>query len=105
MSKTLRDVFSAIEDPTRRKILTLLADDAMPVGELTGHFDISRPAVSRHLRVLRETGLVSEKREGRERVYSLRASPLQEIRLWIAHFDRFWAVKLKNLKSRALDAG
>ena len=98
-----RDVFAALEDPTRRRILTLLADDDMPVGELTGHFRISRPAVSRHLRVLRESGLVLEKRVGRERVYSLRAKPLQEVRMWIAQFDRFWAVRLKNLKSRLDD--
>jgi DNA-binding transcriptional ArsR family regulator len=104
MPKTPRDVFSAIDDPTRRKILSLLADRAMPVGLLTDHFVISRPAVSRHLRVLREIGLVDERREGRERMYSLRARPLQDVRMWVAQFDRFWAVKLKNLKPRSLDA-
>jgi DNA-binding transcriptional ArsR family regulator len=105
MPKSPRDVFSAIDDPTRRKILSLLAEGDMPVGELTGHFAISRPAVSRHLRVLRETGVVSEQRHGRERVYSLRARPLQDVRLWIAQFDRFWAVKLKTVKIRAVGNG
>jgi DNA-binding transcriptional ArsR family regulator len=93
-----RDVFSAINDPTRREILRLLADDPLAVGELSSHFRISRPAVSKHLRVLRESGLVEEKRKGRERIYSLSSKPLQEVRMWIAQFDRLWAVKLKNLK-------
>lgn len=98
-----RDVFSAINDPTRREILRLLADNALAVGELTDHFHISRPAVSKHLRVLRESGLVEEKRHGRERIYSLSSKPLQEVRMWIAHFDRLWAVKLKNLKTSLQD--
>lgn len=105
MPTSPRDVFSAIDDPTRRKILSLLAEGDMPVGGLTGHFAISRPAVSRHLRILRETGVVSEKRRGRERVYSLRARPLQDVRLWVAQFDRFWAVKLKHVKIRAVGSG
>ena len=105
MPKAPRDVFSAIDDPTRRKILSLLADDDTPVGALAGHFAISRPAVSRHLRILREAGLVSEKRRGREHVYSLRAGPLQDVRLWITRFDRFWAVRLKNVKVRAAGTG
>jgi len=100
MPKSRRDVFAAINDPTRREILRLLADDALPVGELAEHFRISRPAVSKHLRVLRESGLVREERQGRERVYSLSARPLQEVRIWITQFDRLWAVRLKRLKPR-----
>jgi DNA-binding transcriptional ArsR family regulator len=100
MPKSRRDVFAAINDPTRREILRLLADDALPAGELSEHFRISRPAVSKHLRVLRESGLVREERQGRERVYTLSASPLQEVRMWITQFDRLWAVRLKRLKPR-----
>lgn len=98
MPKIERDVFSAINDPTRREILTLLSGGARPVSALSEHFRISRPAVSKHLRVLRELGLVQEKRSGRERVYSLSATPLQEVKMWIAQFDRHWALKLKNVK-------
>ena len=99
MPKLHRDVFTAIDDPTRRTILCLLAENDMSVGDLTTHFSVSRPAVSRHLRILRDCDLVHEERRGRERVYSLRSRPLKEIRLWIARFDRLWGVKLKTLKS------
>jgi DNA-binding transcriptional ArsR family regulator len=94
-----RDVFCAISDPTRREILCMLADNPLPVGAMTRHFRISRPAVSKHLRVLREMGLVREERKGRERIYSINSRPLQEVRMWIAQFDRLWAVKLKNVKT------
>ncbi|MDH3215489.1 MAG: metalloregulator ArsR/SmtB family transcription factor [Candidatus Krumholzibacteria bacterium] len=88
-----------IADPTRRAILELLATDAMHVSALTQHFGISRPAVSRHLRVLSQANLVAKSRVGRKRFYSLRPRQLQEVRMWIARFDRLWGVKLKNLKS------
>lgn len=100
-----RDVFDAIADPTRREILELLASGAMHVSDLGRHFELSRPAISRHLRILREADLVRERKVGRNRLYALRPWPLREVRMWIANFDRFWGVKLKNLKTRLKDVG
>ena len=94
-----RDVFHAVADPTRREILELLATADMPVHQLARHFNISRPAISAHLRVLREAHLVNEHKSGRERVYSLTPGPLREVRIWIAYFDPCWDLRLKRLKT------
>ncbi len=101
MSGATADVFSAVADPIRREILQLLSIDDWPVNRLCGQFAVSRPAISRHLRVLREAGLVTELKMGRERLYSLNPGPLRAVRMWIAHFDRFWDLRLKRLKGRA----
>ncbi len=93
------DVFAAIAEPTRREILSLLARQEMPVRALTEHFPISRPAVSKHLRVLREAGLVAETKVGRERRYRVRVERLREIRDWILYFDQFWPDALQALKT------
>ena len=100
MSTTGRDVFTAVADPIRRQILELLAGDDLPVNRLCERFEVSRPAVSRHLRVLRDAGLVTEFKIGRERLYALDPVPLRTMRVWIAHFDRFWDVRLRRLKPR-----
>jgi DNA-binding transcriptional ArsR family regulator len=76
--------FAALGDPTRCRIVELLADGAMPVHALAGRFDISRPAISRHLRVLREAGIVREEKMGRENLYALRREQLGPARDWIA---------------------
>ncbi len=82
----------ALADPTRRRILDLLAQGEMAAGEIAGHFpSISRPAVSQHLAVLREAGLVRERREGRRRIYRLEPEPLREIwEGWLSRYQRFW---------------
>jgi DNA-binding transcriptional ArsR family regulator len=95
------DVFTAIADPTRREILRVLATEKIPVQRLTARFDVSRPAISRHLRVLREAGLVTEHKEGRQRFYKLEAERLSEIRQWVTYFDRFWFERLNDLKTLA----
>jgi DNA-binding transcriptional ArsR family regulator len=92
------DTFAAIADPIRRDILRLLATDKIPVQTLSKHFPVSRPAISRHLRILREAGLVTEQKEGRQRFYRLEAERLQEIRQWITYFDKFWLDRLNDLK-------
>ena len=92
-----RSVFRAVSDPRRREILDLLADGERSVGDLVESFDISQPAVSQHLRVLREAGLVAERREGRRRMYALRAEGLREVYDWAAHYERFWSEKLDAL--------
>ena len=84
------DVFRAIADPTRRAILDLLTDGDLAVKELQPHFAMSQPALSQHLRVLRDAGLVSERQAGRLRIYRLMPQPLVEIRQWLARYERFW---------------
>ena len=91
------DVFRAVADPTRRRLLDLLEAGERTVSELVARFRISQPAVSKHLRVLREVGLVRRRQRGRERVYSLEAQPLREVADWIAHYERFWNEKLQSL--------
>jgi DNA-binding transcriptional ArsR family regulator len=80
------DPFEAIADPVRRDVLRLLGHGPRTAGQVASGFDISRPAVSRHLRVLRETGLVTSERRGRERVYSLDPTPLAAVESWISGF-------------------
>jgi DNA-binding transcriptional ArsR family regulator len=91
------DTLAALADPTRRRILELLADGDVAAGELSAEFDVSRPAVSRHLRVLREAGLVQSRVDGQRRVYSLDARPLAELDEWLAPYRGFWAQRLDAL--------
>jgi DNA-binding transcriptional ArsR family regulator len=83
-------VFRAIADPTRRRILELLAERERPVGELVDRFPLSQPALSQHLRVLRDAGLLRVRRDGRRRVYSVHAEPLRSIHVWVGRFERSW---------------
>jgi DNA-binding transcriptional ArsR family regulator len=87
----------ALADPTRRRIIELLAERDRDAGEIASHFDVSRPAVSRHLRVLREHGLVRSRGEAQRRVYSLDPGPLAEIDAWLARYRVFWANRLDAL--------
>jgi len=92
------DVFAALASPVRRQILELLIDGPQPVNSLAAHFDMRRPSVSEHLRVLRDAGLVTEQRDGRHRHYRLEAAPLSEVRDWLSPYERFWRTKLRNLR-------
>ena len=92
------DVFGAISHPARRHMLDLLASADHSVSAITSHFKMSRPAVSQHLRVLLDAGLVSEQRHGRERSYHLVPEPLGPVRDWIAHYERFWDDHLLRLQ-------
>jgi DNA-binding transcriptional ArsR family regulator len=92
------DVFRAIADPTRRAILDRLRAGPAPVNALAADFDLSRPAVSKHLRVLREARLVSEQRQGRERFYALEPLPLQRVAGWVEGYRSFWQRNLDHLK-------
>lgn len=89
---------AAISDPIRRRVLELVRDDELPAGELAAQFDVSRPAVSRHLRVLRDAGLVRERRQGRLRLYRADPAPLEELRDWL---DDYWSGRLRALKRAA----
>ncbi len=92
------DVYAAIADPTRRALLLRLAHEGeRNVSELLEPFSISQPAVSKHLRILREAGLVRRRKEGRVRLYAIEASRLQEVYDWVSHFEKYWDEKLDAL--------
>ena len=93
------DVYRAIADPTRRAILDRLRAGPAPVNALAADFTQSRPAISKHLRVLREARLVSERRSGRELVYVLEPMALQRVAGWLDGYRSFWQRSLENLKS------
>src|SRR5262249_37073763 len=90
-----RDVFHAIADPTRRRMLDMLVDGEKPVGALAKPFAISLPAVSQHLRVLKAGGAVTARRRGR--CYALNPWPLREVADWARHFEAFWTERLERL--------
>ncbi|MGH7179919.1 MAG: ArsR/SmtB family transcription factor [Tepidisphaeraceae bacterium] len=96
------DVFHAIADPTRRRMLELLRDSKVPATQLARSFRISQPSVSQHLRVLRKAGLVRAQRMGRSRVYHIRPRSLRIVVDWVTYFDKFWDEKLAAL-GRYLD--
>jgi DNA-binding transcriptional ArsR family regulator len=89
---------AAVADPIRRRVLELVRDEELPAGRIADEFDVSRPAVSRHLRVLREAGLVQERRDGRQRLYRANPDALAELRAWL---DGYWAGRLGALKRLA----
>lgn len=97
-SRESGDVFRAVADPTRRAILDRLRTASVPVNALAADFDMTRPAISKHLRILREADLVSERRDGRERIYQLRPRPLREVASWLEAYRVFWLDGLNNLK-------
>jgi DNA-binding transcriptional ArsR family regulator len=83
-------VFGALADPTRRAILTRLADGEATVAELAGPFAMSQPAISRHLKVLEDAGLISRTRRATARLSHLQAEPLRDVTTWLARYQRFW---------------
>ena len=92
-------VFGALADPTRRAVLDLLRRGSLPAGRIAEAFPVSRPAVSKHLRLLRRARLVEESRYGRNRVYRLNPGPLRVVDTWLNHYRAFWQGSLANLKS------
>jgi DNA-binding transcriptional ArsR family regulator len=92
------DVFTAISHRARREMLDLLLETARPVSGIAAHFQMSRPAVSQHLRVLLDAGLLTEQRHGRERHYQAVPGQLAPLRDWLAHYDRFWDDHLLRLQ-------
>jgi len=102
------DPFQAVADPTRRAILDLLREREAPVNEIAAGFAMSRPAVSKHLRVLRGARLVRERRggsDGRQRVYELTPAPLREVAQWALAYQAFWPANLASLKRHLEDPG
>ena len=93
----LDETFFALSDPTRRKMLARLAQGATTVAQLSEPFDVSAPAISKHLRVLERAGLLTQQREGRARKCQLMAEPLREAAQWVENYRRFWEAQLDRL--------
>jgi DNA-binding transcriptional ArsR family regulator len=97
--RTPEATFQALADPTRRAVLDLLRRGSQPAGQIAEAFPVSRPAISKHLRLLRRAHLVREHREGRHRVYQLNPEPLRAVDSWIEQYRSFWSSSLANLKA------
>ena len=93
------DAFQVIGDPSRRKMLMLLSEDSLTINSLADNFDMSRPAVSKHIKILYTAGFISIKNIGRERYCILKQDGFEELQTWISHFDQFWTSKLKKLET------
>lgn len=98
MRETRRDVFQAIADPTRREIIGLVANKSLNLNAVADHFEISRPAVSKHVRILTECGLIIIEKQGRERFCSANFKKLKEVDRWLDKYRRFWNQKLDALE-------
>ena len=92
-------VFTALSDPTRRAVLDLLRGETLPAGQIAQAFPVSRPAISKHLRLLRRAHLVNEVRRSRHRLYSLNPAPLKAVDAWLNQYRVFWETSLTSLKA------
>jgi len=99
MATPALDVFQVIGDPSRRKMLMLLSADSLTINSLADHFDMSRPAVSKHIKILHNAGFISIQDVGRERYCTLKQDGFDELKDWITYFDQFWISKLKKLET------
>lgn len=91
------DTFAALANPTRRRLLELLIESPCTAGRLAEQFELSRPAISEHLSILRNARLVRDRVEGRERIYEIDAGPLAEVNDWLRPFERYWRNRLSTL--------
>lgn len=94
-----RDVFQAIADPTRREIINMVAHQSLTLNSVAKNFDISRPAISKHVKILTECGLIIIKRQGRERYCEAKLQQLNEVAQWIEQYSVFWTSKLDALEN------
>ena len=99
MTKPTLDAFQVIGDPSRRKMLMLLYEDNLTINNLAEHFEMSRPAVSKHVKILHNAGFISIQDIGRERYCTLKKDGFNELQNWIGYFDKFWTSKLKKLEA------
>jgi DNA-binding transcriptional ArsR family regulator len=96
--ETRRDVFQAIADPTRRQIINLIAHESMNLNAIADNFDITRPAISNHIRILHECGIISIEQIGRERYCKVQPENLKEVAEWIGQFQELWEQKLDSFE-------
>jgi len=94
-----RDVFQAIADPTRRKIIGMIAHQSLNLNAVADNFNISRPAISRHIKILTECGLITIKQQGRERYCEAKLQKLNEVEKWIEQYRVYWTSKLNALEN------
>jgi len=99
MAPSKLDAFQVIGDPSRRKMLMLLSEDSLTINNLADNFDMSRPAVSKHIKILYNAGFISIQDIGRERYCTLKKDGFEELQSWISYFDKFWTSKLKKLEA------
>jgi DNA-binding transcriptional ArsR family regulator len=98
---TSSDVFNAVAEPQRRLILDFLAADERPVGDIVDALELAQPSVSKHLRVLRDVGLVRARRDGRRVLYRMNADAIRPLHEWTGTFERYWQHQLSRIKERA----
>ena len=101
--QTRRDVFQAIADPTRRGIIQLIASESLNLNSIAEQFDVSRPAISQHIKILTECGLVVIKKQGRERFCEARLQSLNEVAEWAEQYRRLWAGRFDALDKLLVD--
>ena len=94
-----RDVFQAIADPTRREIINLIAHQSLNLNAVADKFDISRPAISKHIKILTECGLIVINQQGRERYCEAKLDGLSEVSDWVGEYRKFWEAKLDSLET------
>jgi DNA-binding transcriptional ArsR family regulator len=99
MKQPIPDAFQAIADPSRREILSLLSKNSLTINSLAENFDMSRPAVSKHIKILHDAGFISIRDIGRERHCILKQDGFNALQQWIDYFDQFWLSKLEKLRS------
>jgi DNA-binding transcriptional ArsR family regulator len=99
MAQQMLDAFQTIADPSRRQMLRLLSKDKLTINSLAGNFDMSRPAVSKHVKILEYAGFISIQNVGRERYCTLKPDGFNQLQQWIDFFDGFWTSKFKKLES------
>lgn len=99
MAQSTLDAFQVIGDPSRRKMLMLLSKDSLTINSLADNFDMSRPAVSKHIKILHSAGFISIHDIGRERYCTLKKDGFEEVNDWLSYFDKFWTSKLKKLEA------
>ena len=99
MAQPMLDAFQVIADPSRRQMLQLLSKDSLTINSLAKNFDMTRPAVSKHIKILYTAGFISITDIGRERYCTLKQDGFNEVQEWINYFDKFWSLKLKKLEA------
>jgi DNA-binding transcriptional ArsR family regulator len=99
MTQPTVDIFHVMGDPSRREMLMLLSKNSLTINNLANNFEMSRPAVSKHVKILHGAGFISIRDIGRERYCTLKKEGFEEVQCWISHFDSFWISKLKELET------
>lgn len=96
--ETRRDVFQAIADPTRREIIDLLSQQPMNLNAIAGHFDVSRPAISNHIRILNECGIIEIEQVGRERFCKIQPDRLKKVFDWVGKYEELWVQRIESFE-------